>query len=90
VEMISDVPARAPSQPSLYHIAQLVEDERIGREPEALAPMGLEPNELEVALHTAPGDPRLAGHLAHTPVRRAIARLVIAGLADQPRHLLII
>src|SRR6266404_8329738 len=52
--------------------------------------MGLEPKELEVALHAAFGDPALARRLAHTPVCRAVAGLALQGFTNQPCDLLIL
>ena len=65
------------------HVAQLLDEERIGGQLEALGAMRLQAEQLEVALHAGLGDTGLGGHRAHAPVRRAIGRLGVQRRLDQ-------
>ena len=67
-----NVLGRAHVQPD--DIAQLLDEERVGRELEVLAPVRLQAKQLEVAMHARLGDAGLAGHRANAPMRRAVSR----------------
>lgn len=72
------------------HIAQLLDEERVVGELEALGAMRLQAKELEVALHARLGDASLGRHRAHAPVRRAVGRLGVQCGLDQMRHAFVI
>jgi hypothetical protein len=79
---------RAQVQP--HHVAQLLHEERIRGQLEALAAVGLQAKELQVALHAALGDSGFRGNRPHAPVRRTIGRLRMQSCLDQVRHPLIV
>lgn len=78
------------AQVQTHHVAQLLHEEWIIGQFEALGAMRLQSKELEVALHAGLGDARLCGHAAHAPVRRAIYRLGVQRGVDQLRDPLIV
>ena len=72
-----------------HHVAQLLDEERIGRELEALGPMRLKAKELEVAVNAGLGDAALGGRLPYAPVSRAAFGLLLQRPLNQPRNLLV-
>src|ERR1700722_16483027 len=72
------------------HVAQLLDEELIGREFEAFAAMRLQAQQLEVAVHTRRRDRRFGSDRAHAPVRGAIRWLGVQGLVNQLSQPLII
>ena len=64
------------------NVAHLLDEQRVGRQGEALRPVRLHAEKREVARDRALGDPRLGGHHPHAPVR---ARLRLRG-EDRPQH----
>ena len=79
---------RAQVQP--HHIAQLLDEERVGGQFEALAAVRLQAKELEVARHAGLGDAGLSGHRANAPVRGAVGRLGVQRGVDQLGQALVI
>src|SRR4029079_18816553 len=77
-------------QVQTHHIAQLLNEQWIGREFEALNAVRFELKDLEVACHRALADARLAGKPASTPVRRAVGGFGVQRLVDQLGHSFII
>ncbi len=71
------------------HVAQLLEEERVVGQLEALRAMRLQSEQLEVALHAGLGDASLGGYRAYVPVRRAVGWLGVQR-GDQLRHAFIV
>lgn len=78
------------AQIQAHHVAQLLHEERVVGQLEALGAMRLQAKELEVALHAALGDASLGSHRSHAPVRRAVGRLGVQRCLDQAGHALVI
>ena len=72
-----------------HDIAHHLDEERIGRELERLAPMRLHAEEREVALHGALTDPRFVRHGAHAPMRR-LPRSGLEHGPHQPGNLVVL
>jgi hypothetical protein len=73
-----------------YHGTQLLDEQRIVGEFEALGSVRFDAKQGEVALHAALGDPALGGSGAYAPVGRAILGLLLERAPDQHSDLLIV
>jgi len=66
-----------------HHITQLLNEKRIGGQLKTLATVGLQAEQLEIAVNTSAIDTRLGRNRAHAPVRRAAGRFGVQALVDQ-------
>lgn len=72
------------------HIAQLLNEERVVGELEALRSMRLQPKQLEIPCDAGLGNAGLGSHCAHTPERGALGRLGVQRGLDQMRNAFVI
>lgn len=73
-----------------HHVAQLLDEERVRGQLEALLAMRLQAKHLEVARHAAFGDAHFIARAAHAPVRCTISRLDMQRRVDQAGQCLIV
>jgi hypothetical protein len=72
-----------------HDIAELLDEEGIGRELEGILPMRLKAKGREVAMDARLGDARRRGHRADAPMGRSILGLRLQGSVDQLGDLLV-
>lgn len=73
-----------------HHIPQILDEDGVGREPEAFRAIRPQTKQPKVAMHAGLGDTRLSGRLANASVRIAVFGLLIEDLADQACDVLIL
>ncbi len=72
------------------HVAQFLDEERVGRQFEASAAVRLEAQQFEVSMDAGRRDCRLRGNCAYAPMRGAVSRLGMQRLVNQLGHPLVI
>src|SRR5690606_34677485 len=78
------------AQVQTHNVAQLLDEERVIRQLEALAAVRLQTKKLKVALYAGLGDTGLGSDAAHAPVRRAIGRLGMQRRLDEFGHTFVV
>ena len=71
-------------------VAQLLDEERIGGQLEAVAAMGLEAERLQEAMNAGLGDPGFGSQPAHAPMGRAIPGSTVQRRGEERRDALVV